>query len=65
MTNADSRVTIHMAASLVSFIARKDGGVDWLETSDEFADGDTMDPGFVEAFFQDDRLLRPLGSRIS
>ena len=45
-----SRVTIHMAASLDGFIARKDGRVDWLETSDEFANGDTMDPGFVEAF---------------
>ena len=46
----DSRVTIHMAASLDGFIARKDGRVDWLETSDTFADGETMEPGFVEAF---------------
>lgn len=52
MANADSRVTIHMAASLDGFIARKDGGVDWLETSDEFTDGDTMDPEFVEAFLK-------------
>lgn len=52
MTYADSRVTIHMVASLDGFIARKDGSVDWLETSDEFADGDTMDPGFVEAFLK-------------
>ena len=50
MAIADSRVTIHMAASLDGFIARRDGSVDWLETSDEFADGATMDPGFVEAF---------------
>ena len=50
MAIADSRVTIHMAASLDGFIARKDGSVDWLETSDEFVDGDTMDPGFVETF---------------
>jgi dihydrofolate reductase len=41
-----------MAASLDGFIARKDGGVDWLETSDEFADGATMDPRFVEAFLK-------------
>jgi hypothetical protein len=34
MANADSRVTIHMAASLDGFIARKDRDVDWLETSD-------------------------------
>jgi hypothetical protein len=55
MSNNDSHVTIHMAASLDGFIARKDGSVDWmetLETSDEFAGGDTMDPGFVEAFLK-------------
>jgi dihydrofolate reductase len=39
-----------MAASLDGFIARADGGVDWLETSDEFAGGEIMDPAFVEAF---------------
>ncbi len=52
MANTDSRVTIHMAASLDGFIARKDGSVDWMETSDEFADGDTMDPGFIDAFLK-------------
>jgi len=51
-SRADSRVTIHMAASLDGFIARKDGRVDWMETSDEFPDGATMDPGFVEAFLK-------------
>jgi hypothetical protein len=29
MANAGSRVTIHMAASLDGFIARKDGSVGW------------------------------------
>src|SRR5881394_2948181 len=52
MANNDSRVTIHMAASLDGFIARKDGRVDWLETADEFAGGETMDPEFVEAFLK-------------
>jgi dihydrofolate reductase len=52
MSNTDSRVTIHMAASLDGFIARKDGRVDWLETSDEFADGETLDPGFAETFLK-------------
>ena len=52
MADTDSRVTIHMAASLDGFIARKDGRVDWLETSDEFAGGDILDPGFVEAFLK-------------
>jgi dihydrofolate reductase len=41
-----------MAASLDGFIARKDGRVDWLETADEFSGGDTLDPGFVEAFLK-------------
>jgi len=52
MAITDSRVTIHMAASLDGFIARKDGSVDWLETSDEFAGGETMDPEFVAAFLK-------------
>lgn len=52
MDNPDSRVTIHMAASLDGFIARRDGRVDWLETSDEFVGGDTMDLAVVEAFLE-------------
>ncbi len=52
MTNTDSRVTIHMVASLDGFIARKDGSVDWLETSDEFGDGATLEPGAFEAFLK-------------
>lgn len=39
MTKAESRVTIHMVASLDGFIARKDGGTGWLETADSYADG--------------------------
>src|ERR1700751_5356559 len=52
MTSTDYRVPIHMAGSLDGFIARKDGRVDWRETSDEFAGGDTLDPAFVEAFLK-------------
>lgn len=52
MASTDSRVTIHMAASLDGFIARKDGRVDWLETADEFAGGDVLDPVSVEAFLK-------------
>lgn len=46
----DSRVTIHMAASLDGFIARRDGRVDWMETSDTFEGGDSMTPELVAAF---------------
>jgi dihydrofolate reductase len=47
---SNSSVTIHMAASLDGFIARRDGGVDWLETSDEFEAGETLEPDVVESF---------------
>lgn len=47
MASRASCVTIHMAASLDGFIARKDGSVDWLETADEFEGGETMSPEFV------------------
>jgi len=52
VANTDSRVTIHMVASLDGFIARRDGSVDWLETADEFEDGDAMDPEFVTEFLK-------------
>lgn len=52
METTDARVTIHMAASLDGFIARKDGTVDWLETSDQFADGETLDPEYAKAFLK-------------
>lgn len=50
MPDAVSLVTLHMAASLDGFIARKDGSVDWLETSDEFEGGETLDPEYVSEF---------------
>ena len=52
MAHTNSRVTLHMAASLDGFIARRDGSVDWLETADDFAGGATMDPDIVEAFLK-------------
>ena len=52
MTNTASSVTIHMAASLDGYVARKDGSVDWLETSDEFAGGQVLSPGSVQAFLE-------------
>ncbi len=62
MTNPSSQVTIHMVASLDGFIARRDGRVDWLETSDEFVGGDAMAPQGIAAFLKtiDDYVI---GSR--
>ena len=52
MANTNSRVTIHMLASLDGFIARRDGSVDWLDTSDKFEGGDTMPLEVVEEFLK-------------
>src|SRR6266540_1667611 len=52
MKNPESHVTIHMAASLDGFIARRDGRVDWLETSDRFAGGEILAPESVTAFLR-------------
>ncbi|HEY2897735.1 MAG TPA: dihydrofolate reductase family protein [Gemmatimonadaceae bacterium] len=41
-----------MAASLDGFIARRDGRVDWLETSDRFEGGDVMAPESVAGFLR-------------
>lgn len=50
MPHPESRVIIHMAASVDGFIARRDGRVDWLETSDEFAGGEAMTAASITAF---------------
>lgn len=52
MQTEQARVTIHMAASLDGFIARRDGRVDWLETSDHFEGGDVLTPESVQSFLQ-------------
>jgi len=52
MAPSESRVTIHMVASLDGFIARKDGRVDWMETPDTFEGGDTLDPEFIQEFLK-------------
>lgn len=48
----NSRVTIHMVASLDGFIARRDGGTDWLETSDRFEGGESLDQEAVAEFLK-------------
>jgi dihydrofolate reductase len=52
MDNREPRVTIHMVASLDGFIARRDGGVDWLETKDHFEGGNTLTPEFIQEFLR-------------
>jgi dihydrofolate reductase len=39
MTTDISKVTIHMVSSLDGFIAKKDGSISWMETSDKYEQG--------------------------
>ena len=50
MVQNDSRVTIHMAASLDGYIARADGSVDWMETGDKYPEGEDLDADYVRTF---------------
>lgn len=50
MAKPESRVTVHMAASLDGYIASRDGGVGWMETADHFEDGVAMDPQYIADF---------------
>jgi dihydrofolate reductase len=50
MPDTESVVTVHMAASLDGFIARRDGRVDWMDTSDTYERGESMGPAEVAAF---------------
>lgn len=52
MATTGSRVTIHMAASLDGFVARRDGSVDWMEVADDFPDGESLDPQYVAEFLE-------------
>src|ERR1044071_8051242 len=52
MEGEESRVTIHMAASLDGFIARRDGSVAWLETADHFERGVALTPESVGMFLR-------------
>jgi dihydrofolate reductase len=50
MTATNSCVTIHMVASLDGFIAREDGGTDWLDTGDRFEAGVELTPEEIADF---------------
>jgi dihydrofolate reductase len=52
MADVRPAVTIHMAASLDGFIARRDGDTGWLETGDAFAGGETLDPEYIAEFLK-------------
>ena len=52
MTTEESRVTIHMVASLDGFIEKKDRSVSWMESSDIYENGVTLADEDVEEFLK-------------
>ena len=50
------KVSVYVGTSIDGFIARKDGGIDWLEF-DSGADSDGEDYGFAKFFESVDLLL--------
>lgn len=52
MSHSESRVTVHMVASLDGFIARKDGSVGWMEVADKFEGGEVMTAELVTGFLK-------------
>lgn len=45
-----SKVTIHMVTSLDGFIAKKDGDVSWLHSTDNYEKGHVLTEGAIENF---------------
>jgi len=50
MTTDTSKVTIHMVSSLDGFIAKKDGSISWLKSTDNYEKGITLSEEDVEEF---------------
>ena len=50
MTKKESIVTIHMVASLDGFIAKKDGSVDWLKSTDYYEKGVALNEEDIASF---------------
>ncbi|MEO1258704.1 MAG: dihydrofolate reductase family protein [Bacteroidota bacterium] len=52
MSHKTSKITIHMVSSLDGFIAKKDGSVDWLHSTDHYEKGVTLSEEDIAAFIE-------------
>ena len=52
MTNAASKITLHLVASLDGIIAKKDNSVSWFETADIYEKGATVTEQDAAAFLK-------------
>ncbi len=52
MTTNTPKVTLHMVSSLDGFIAKKDGDVSWLQSTDNYEKGITLSQEDIEKFIK-------------
>ncbi|WP_430966308.1 dihydrofolate reductase family protein [Spongiimicrobium sp. 2-473A-2-J] len=52
MTTDRSKVTLHMVASLDGFIAKRDGNVTWMQSTDRYEQGVTLTEEDIVAYLQ-------------
>ncbi len=52
MRTNTSKVTIHMVSSLDGFIAKKDGSVSWLESTDSYEKGISLSEEYIAEFIK-------------
>ncbi len=52
MTTNTPKVTLHMVSSLDGFIAKKDGDVSWLQSTDNYETGITLSQEDIEKFIK-------------
>lgn len=50
MADKQSKVTIHMVSSLDGFIAKADGDVSWLHSTDNYENGVTLTDDYITEF---------------
>ncbi len=50
MAKNKSNVTIHMVSSLDGFIAKKDGSVSWMQSTDNYEPGITLTQEYIEEY---------------
>ena len=48
----NSKVTIHMVSSLDGFIAKKDGDISWMRSTDHYEKGETLTNEYVAEFLR-------------
>ncbi len=52
MATDTSKVTIHMVSSLDGFIAKKDGSISWMQSSDTYDKGVTLTDEYIAEFLK-------------